>query len=196
LLLRLEALGQLEETLVVGTADHGNSFGDGRPRRSWNLFEEVLGVPLFVHVPASWARRSAPLWAALAANRGALVTNLDIYPTLLDVWGRWPLEAGRPALAGVSLLRPVPADRMLLSTARGATYDEATDGFAVYHGRWKWILEEKRGLQLFDLESDPGETSDRRSLAPPEEVGLFAAEIRRHPRAFEALARVDPRGAR
>jgi arylsulfatase A-like enzyme len=143
--------------LVIITADHGETFDPSRPKRPINFYEDTQGIPLSIHVPTKM-RDADPQWlATLRENRNRRVSHLDIVPTLLDLWERWPAKASRPTLVGSSLWKPIPADRVHISTSRGAILEPAVEGFAVYSADRKWVLDEKRGLQLFDLTHDPEE---------------------------------------
>ena len=104
----LRASGRLEDTLVIGTADHGETFRSDRPPRLESYFEDVTRVPLYVRFPRSYLARHPDAPAQLVKSSRERVSNLDIYPTILDVWQRWPLPASdRPRLGGASLLRPL-----------------------------------------------------------------------------------------
>jgi arylsulfatase A-like enzyme len=81
LLVGLEDRGLLEHTLVVFTADHGESFGEGgEVRHGASLRQEQLRIPLmFLHpqVPAG--------------ELSCLSNNLDLTPTLLELLGLPPM---------------------------------------------------------------------------------------------------------
>ncbi len=182
----LSRSGRLESTLLVLTSDHGEVYRPERPIRRYSFLEDVLAIPFVVHLPADMAAEAR----ALHDNASLRVSNLDIEPTLLDVWGRWPLDGetarGRPALSGQSLIRPVSPDRVLVSVTDSPISSE-TKGFAVYHGKWKWMVTEQTGLQLFDLEADPQEQVDRSKEAPPDELRRFHEEVSRYPRVQKVL---------
>ncbi len=185
--------GRLEQTLLLGTSDHGESFDAARPLRPVSYYDTVLSVPLWIHLPQELVAAEPALAAQLMANRDATVSNLDLYATLLDVWGQWPAgPSTRPALAGVSLLRAVPKDRVLVSTSCSSIYEAASDGFALYRGRWKWVFDDLVGERLFDTTADPGEARDLLERAPPEERAAFLGEIPRHARPLQILRAVDP----
>lgn len=195
LLAALDGSQRLEETLVISTADHGETFEPTRPKRPINFYEDTMGVPLAVHVPKSLVSGEPAFFSALRDNRPLRVSNLDVYPTLLDLWGKWPLtNAGgeRPPLSGTSLFKPVPADRVLASTARGSIYEPPVQGFALYRGSTKWLFDEKRGLQMFDLDRDPDERADRAGEASPEARAFFEATVRARPHLLEPLRAKPP----
>jgi Flp pilus assembly protein TadD len=143
---RLRASGQLEHTLIVATADHGESLGEhGETTHGLFAYESTLAVPLIVN-----ATGITP--AVIDGD----VAHVDIVPTILDLAGL-PMPSG---LDGVSLLHPAPADR--------AVYFEALDayltrGWAPLRGLvqagWKYI--DLPDAELYDLKSDPGETRNR-----------------------------------
>jgi hypothetical protein len=180
----LRARGRLEDTLILGTADHGESFRGDRPARLESYYEDVTRVPLWVRLPARYVARHPDAPAALAAATRTRVSNLDLFPTVLDVWGRWPLPADeRPRLVGASLLRAIDPDRVLVVASTGDIHDFrwSNEGFALYHGRWKWLCDERGGCRLFDIERDPAEEHDLRAAAPPAERARFDAEIAARP---------------
>jgi arylsulfatase A-like enzyme len=88
----LEALGLLENTIVVYTSDHGDFVGAHgmieKCAHGHNVYEDTLRVPLIVH----WPEKIAP------QVRDDLVESIDLYPTLLDLCsvpepqGKWPLQ--------------------------------------------------------------------------------------------------------
>ncbi|TNE83972.1 MAG: hypothetical protein EP330_30865 [Deltaproteobacteria bacterium] len=79
---RLEERGELDNTLIVITADHGESFGDhGVKDHGTSLFQSQVHVPLIfwaADIPASWS--SDPVGLA------------DVAPTILDLVGVPPLD--------------------------------------------------------------------------------------------------------
>jgi len=192
----LRASGRLEDTLVLGTSDHGESYRDDRPGRLESYYEDVTRVPLWVRLPARYIARHADAPARLAAATHARVSNLDLFATLLDVWGRWPLPAGdRPRLGGASLLRAIDPDRVLVVASTGDIHDFrwSNEGFALYHGPWKWLCDERGGCRLFDIARDPGEEHDVRAAVPPAERARFTAEIAARPNLRRILVKMHER---
>ncbi|MBI4613680.1 MAG: sulfatase-like hydrolase/transferase [Planctomycetes bacterium] len=189
----LAEAGRLDDAVVVSTADHGFDPTPGALAPFESFSERVLRVPLLVHFGPGLTDLGGPL----AGNSGALVSNLDVYPTLLDIWGRWPLPAGtdRPALAGLCLLAPVSPDRVHVSLSTGALRSWPVEGFAVHRGRFKLRVEES-GAALFDLAEDPGEERDLLGGAATEDLDPLLAEVAARPALHAILERVDPGLAR
>lgn len=173
----------LESALLVATSDHGESFDPSRPARSVNYYQGVLRVPLVVHLPAAMATGSPELVRTFLENRRRRASNLDVVPTILDVWGSWPDDGRTPRAAGASLLRPLPEARPMIAMAESAIWDPVADGFALFDGKSKWIVDEFHGVRLFDLSADPGETTNLADRAPADAIARFRAEIEKHPRA-------------
>ncbi|KAJ0176951.1 hypothetical protein K1T71_006960 [Dendrolimus kikuchii] len=71
----LEAAGHLDDTLVIYTSDNGIPFPSGRT----NFYDPGLREPLIIASPLPNARRNQA--------SGALVSLLDIMPTVLDWYG-------------------------------------------------------------------------------------------------------------
>jgi arylsulfatase A-like enzyme len=159
-----EALRQrdlLGETMVVFTADHGESFLDhGHLKHCRSVYEDQIHVPLIYWIPGSTSHRP----------RADTVSLLDIVPTVLDYLG---VAASEPRLAGRSL-RPV--------IDRGQNHDQiatsTTAGFrSARNDRFKWIEDLNAGVgRLYDLDLDPNETTDV-SAEHPRVVDQLAAAL-------------------
>jgi arylsulfatase A-like enzyme len=96
LLWALEASGQLENTIIVYTADHGERAGaHGMRQKGGTIYREETNVPMIiVHPDAAGGRRSRRLMSAV-----------DIAPTLLALGGKdagWRKEH-YPGLPGVDV---------------------------------------------------------------------------------------------
>lgn len=80
LLDKLDALGILDETLIILTTDHGHMLGEhgvtGKNR--WHVWNEMARLPLIVLLPGS---RHA------GERRSQLTQNIDLMPTLMDYHG-------------------------------------------------------------------------------------------------------------
>jgi arylsulfatase A-like enzyme len=189
----LEESKRLESSLVVLTADHGADFGTGHPMdRAVNFYEAVLNVPFFVHLPNTMA---PDFKRGMSANKSARVGNVDIYATLMDLWGQWPQESGRPALSGRSLFRPIAADRSLVSVNTGDLRSWSSEGFALYVGHKK-LLVDPQGVHLFDLAVDPGELHSRFDTLPEAERNDFLKRVGRSDNLLRILSRLKPDLAR
>jgi len=105
----LEARGLLDETLVVITADHGETFFDGYLYHlSHGNFprHEVVSVPLLF-----WANGQPE------GQVSCLASNMDVFPTVLQAMGLSPMEG----VEGVSLLEGCRETAFsVLSKAAGA----------------------------------------------------------------------------
>jgi len=73
----LDGLGLADETVVIVTSDHGAAFR----RAKGTLYEAGIGVPLVIR----WSSRIAP-----GGVSDALVNNIDLAPTLIELAGGQP----------------------------------------------------------------------------------------------------------
>jgi arylsulfatase A-like enzyme len=134
--------------ITVFTTDHGDLGGaHGLPYKGPAMYEELVRVPLVI----SWRGRIR------AARSDALVSLIDLLPTLCDLTGV-PAPNG---LDGLSL-RPV------LEQRTGKVHEMV---FGEYYGkqswrvpirmvrtaRWKYVRYLSYGEELYDLAADPGE---------------------------------------
>ena len=141
----LEASGHGDDTIVIYAADHGLALGSHGLLGKQSLYEDSMRTPLIVAGPGVPAGRSTKAFTYL----------YDLFPTILDLAGA-PLPDD---LAGSSL-RPLWEDQS--ATIRDSVFLPFTDKIrAVRDARWKLIVYPPiNHRQLFDLESDPDETTD------------------------------------
>src|SRR5205823_2128291 len=175
----LTSAGQLDRTLVVVAADHGESLGEhGERTHGVFAYDATLRVPWLV-----WAgRRITPR----AFDEPARL--IDLAPTLLDLAGIRPPDTfdGRSMLPALNANGPRSV-RVQADAADGGgriAYFEAMDAnltrnwaplSGLVSGHYKLI--ELPGPELYDLAADPGETTN-----------LFTREGERA-RTLEALLR-------
>ncbi len=100
-LAELEALGLLEDTIIIYFADHGS----GMPRNKRTPLNCGLHVPMIVHFPAAWQHLAPPDYQA-GGQSDRLVSFVDLAPTMLSLAGMQPPEwmQGR-AFAGKHIAR-------------------------------------------------------------------------------------------
>jgi arylsulfatase A-like enzyme len=163
-----------DRTVIVVTADHGESLGEhGIYYAHTGLYEPQLAVPLIVHAPGAPPVRS-----------DALVSTLDIAPTVAELAG---VEIGRGGLPGISLARAVRGEpEPELEAPRVLIHQNAHNlAVAVRDGDWKliWPLGKEHPLlsgapELYDLARDPKETHDR-AAQEPERVAALRQRIER-----------------
>ena len=147
LLERLRAAGQLDSTLVVVLADHGESLGEhGEATHGLFAYEATLHIPLVMAAPA--------LHQAVVETP---VGQADVLPTITDLLGL-PVPARIEGQSLASAIRGEPP-------AERAIYFEALDAYltrnwapltGVVAGGWKFI--DLPDAELYDLARDPGET--------------------------------------
>lgn len=149
----LEALNnenRLDETVILLTADHGEAFYEHQRWQHgayYDFHEEILRVPLLLHLPGS----SRQTWIDSPAYL------LDLAPTILDV-----LEISPDAkMEGQSLLPQVNdaargTDEPAIIEMLDLTYYCA----CLRTTQYKYLYDERQPerRELYDLQNDPGET--------------------------------------
>jgi choline-sulfatase len=172
----LEATGLTASTRVIYTSDHGDNLGS---RGLWGksvMYEESAAIPMVM--------------AGDGVSGGGVVdapvSLVDCYRTVLEAVG-CPLSSDELAVPSCSLweiatgARP---DRTVLSEYHAVA--SITGTFMIRHGRWKYIHHVGYRPELFDLEGDPGETTD---LAERPDMASVLAECE------AALSRICDPGA-
>ncbi len=143
-----------ERTIIIFTSDHGEAFNEhGMWRHGFEVWDELVRVPLVIHVPGAEPRR-------VSARR----SSIDLVPTVMEAVGH-PLPPSDDGPRGVSLLPDVlgppgyePRERIVLVDMPKGPYNE--ERVAFIEDGLKLITSEGRILGLYDLNADPGEKKD------------------------------------
>jgi arylsulfatase A-like enzyme len=178
--------GQFDNTLIVFTADHGEElFDHGGFTHGYTLYEEVVHVPLLIKMPGQ----------KHSSDSNALVSLMDIYPTVLETLG----VTVEHDIDGRSLGALLPGMRRK-EDDRG---DDRRDMFAdrdlsvqlmwrprgriraVVGNRFKLIDVKKdytrsgKAQYLFDLKADPREEKDLSVIREKNRERLFQTLVKR-----------------
>jgi len=166
----LAELGLDERTLVVVTSDHGEDMGDRHERyiggHGHSLRDDLLLVPLVIQDPT----RQFPM-----RRVEAQVRTLDILPTVADLLGV-TLDG---EIEGRSLLPVMLGEELEHRVAMAGENRRGQARIALRDGRYKYIAVIEKGpsapklsgprvprVQLYDLEADPGETTNLAGKRP------------------------------
>lgn len=161
----LEQSGQMDNTLIVFTSDHGDYLGDHWLGEKELFHEASVKIPLIIVDPSSDAD------ATRGSISDALVEAIDLVPTFVEAAG------GKPRgeiLEGHSLMPilhgdPTPLRKNVISEydysfriARKMLNQPVADSrlAMIFDGRFKLIHAEGFRPMLYDLEADPDEFID------------------------------------
>lgn len=189
----LRKRGMLENSLVIITADHGETFyehADFYNHGLW-VYDTTVHVPLIVRGPGIAPR--------VVDDPVSLV---DVVPTVCDLLGvarpRRVDGASLTALLDNKQFERGPVYCEATQPARddlegtGAAWPNATKARCVRKGRWKYVRAPYLDVQqLFDLESDPYEREDLMITDPARAVFVLPA-MREALDAFDAQAHPMP----
>ena len=158
----LKENGLYENTVIIFTADHGDNLGDHGIWDKRYFYEQSAGVPLFITgkgIPGKDIRIGD-------IQSKALVSTLDIYPTIMS-------------LAGINISDGNLPGRNLLTTIRGraedlreAVYSQLGTLVMIRTARWKMVFDPEEGgtYYLFNLINDPNELNNLAGVAGYESV--------------------------
>ena len=141
LLQSLKEIGQLDNTLIVFSADQGISVGSHGLLGKQNLYDVAMKSPLIFAGPG-----------VPHGESDALVHLFDIYPTVCDLVG-----AAIPANIDGQSFRPI-LDGKAMTARRELLLAYLNKQRAIRDERWKLIRYPQVNVtQLFDLRADPDE---------------------------------------
>lgn len=153
LLDRLEAAGQLDDTLVVLTSDHGELLGaHGLYCKNFTGAEEVYRIPMTIAGPG----------VAAGQTSDGRVGLHDLGPTLLALAGCEPMDTGGDSRSFKELLHNPPATQ---DWQRG--YAEYFGGRmlltqrVIWDGDWKFVFNGFDEDELYNRQTDPHELDNR-----------------------------------
>ncbi len=149
-------------TIVAVLADHGEGLGDhGEVEHGIFLYQETTRVPFVLRVPP----KVMPRLKAVGAKVKALISTVDVAPTLLE-------------LAGLKPFAEIDGKSVVPLLAQSAGEDASLDRHGVYLETlypkenfgwaplfafqtedWKYVRAPQR--ELYQLEQDPGEKMNR-----------------------------------
>jgi len=156
----LSESGQLENTIVIFTSDHGELLGDhGLLFKGCRFFESLVHVPLIISWPKQWKSN---------IKSTALVELIDIAPTLLEAAGlQIPYYMQGKSLLGLLEGRVNPhthKDYVIceyndaMGQGSTANFYNASHGTMYYDGRYKIIVYHGQDIgELYDHKQDPNE---------------------------------------
>jgi arylsulfatase A-like enzyme len=168
-------------TIVIISADHGESFGEhGLYRHAFELWEPLVRVPLIVLGPGVSPKRI-----------DALRSQIDFAPTIMELMGKRPL----PQFAGQSLVseilgheEPKSRDHIQLELTEDTNNPERR---ALIAGDYKLMI---RGYDesflLFNLKDDPSEEHNL-AQSDPERLKEMKALYKE---AFSHIPSIKPFG--
>ena len=153
----LEASGQLENTVVIATADHGKYVGShGMDGHNFGPFEEVYNFPLVAAGPG----------IAQGVETDARVGLHAIGPTLLEWADADPLPDIDAASFAELCADPTHANRHTEGFAENHGNRFALSQRIVWDREWKLAFNGFDFDELYNLDLDPNETHNR--AADPE----------------------------
>lgn len=155
----LEKLNLLRDTAVIITSDHGDEFGEhGGLSHDDKMYSELIDMPLLIYDPAKEGGE--------ICNK--LVSNIDIPPTIVHLFGLEPVEA----FQGFSLLpladypeKGCFGEAMDQRSQRGGDIEK--DSYFYREQDTKVIYRANLDQwEMYDLKEDPAELANIAAMSP------------------------------
>ena len=154
----LKATGLYEDTIIIFSADHGETLGShgGLTDKGWHHFEEIQRIPFIVRVPKKYQRDLKPgtviqEWASLA----------DIFPTILDYAGVDYADIELHGMSVAPLIRGEKIswrDRIVIEF--NGVNSIGTSMLTIRKGDMKYGWNCSNSDELYDLGKDPYEVNN------------------------------------
>lgn len=179
----LDRLGLATNTIVILWGDHGWHLGDHGYWCKHTNYEEATRIPWIM---------AAPGHAPAGGRSSALVESVDLYPTLCELAGL-PMPAGLDGASFAAALKhPAEAktkEAVFHAYPRSVAGQGQVIGRAVRTERFRLVEWKRPGaaadtalLELYDYQTDPGETQNL-AAAQPAQVAQLRALLASQPEA-------------
>jgi len=163
----LARLGLRDRTALVVTSDHGEGLGEhGESLHGFFAYQTTLAVPFLVRGPGVRAGSRLPTTVRL----------VDVFPTVLDLLGVPAPEGTRPGRSLAPALAGGPAGEEPVVYAESLVpllHFGWSDLRVLREGRFKYIQAPRP--ELYDLKTDPGETTNLAAKEPARAEALRKA---------------------
>lgn len=176
---KLEAMGELDNTYIIYTSDHGMAIGRHGLMGKQNLYEHTWRVPFIIKGPG----------IASAKRVKGNIYLLDLLPTLCDLAGITPPET----VQGESFNSVLKGEKEVIRDVMYGVYAGGTKpGMrTVKKGDWKLIKYDVldgtvRETQLFNLAKNPNEY-----LPEHNKVGEMETDLAENPKYAKKLAEME-----
>ena len=152
-------LGLQEKTLIVLTSDHGEEFIEhGKVGHAYNCYNETIHVPLIFYYPGH-----LPEGRRISENTALI----DVPPTILELIGI-PVPGHFQGISLVPMIQGSSRTERRIFSEGVVHHKKAYWPVIVIDGAWKYHFDSKGTSpdELYDLESDPGETVNLAAKEP------------------------------
>ncbi|MEO6609767.1 MAG: choline-sulfatase [Aestuariivirga sp.] len=171
----LEATGQLENTVIMFTSDHGDFLGERGLWYKMSYLEPSAHVPLIVWNPKTIKPRRVKEPVSLA----------DILPTMAELGGTEQLARPVDGHSLVPLLHGAPEDANAATWGEYLAEGAVAPMYMLRRGPWKFIHTPTDPDQLFNLVDDPNESNNLANSHP------LAKTMRREVEAKFDIAKIN-----
>lgn len=141
----LKAQGRYENTCIIFTSDHGDNLGQHSMYQKMEMYEEAVKVPFVIKVPGE-----------NAGSSDGVISHLDIKPTICELAGIDDKTGD-----GISLLPIIrgekPDENRIVFSQYSGNPGYGTIRRAAVSKRYKYVYDNQRQHELYDLEKDPHE---------------------------------------
>ena len=162
----LDESGNMKDTMIVFTSDHGDYHGDHWLGEKEFFHEQIVKVPMIIYDPTDAANKTR------GHKEKRFIEAIDLLPTFLDAVES---PASKHRLEGNSLMPIIKGEKIKkwkdsvfseidysFNEARKLLKLGASDAraYMLRTDKWKYIYYKEFSAQLFDLENDPDEFKD------------------------------------
>jgi arylsulfatase A-like enzyme len=146
------------DALVIYTSDHGEMmFAHGLNKKGPAMYEEITNIPFIVRAPGLIPANTAS---------DALISQVDITPTILEYFKAEipPVISGKSLIPVLKDPKKESRDMLFMEFGRFEIDHDGYTGFqpirSGFDGRYKLVVNLLDQDELYDLEKDPGETTN------------------------------------
>ena len=151
ILKNLKEQGLEENTIVMFTTDHGEMAGSHKLIAKTTFYEESSKIPVIIRYPKEIKQSTT--------NNNALVSTIDIMPTLLDLAG---VEIPQ-GIDGRSFKKQIFESEEVSTNEFDIVFSQNQFGRMVRYDEFKYVRSVVYGITyeiLYDIDNDPAESKN------------------------------------
>lgn len=159
----LEESNRFKDSLIIFTGDHGEGILKNPMPRLYSFYDEVMCVPFLIRTPKYWLTKYPGISSNLRQNQFKMAQNIDIAPTIADVFGLNNLPKNNRLIEnmlGDSLLDFLRQDRVVISLNTNFVRTWNHEGFGIYWKNRRFVFSDVEKEKFFDIVSDPQQMND------------------------------------
>ena len=174
----LSKYNKLENTIIIFTADHGDSDKlIHKPGRIVSFYDEVISIPFIVYTPKIWNKENSKFKNNLQKNTKINISNIDIAPTVANLFGFSNENKLYKQFLGKSLFDKIDSTRVFYALNTNETRTWREEGFAIINQDYRLIYSLAEGKMFYNTKNDSNQLKNCYNRLNASEINFYNEHI-------------------